>query len=272
MQHLCLLNRPFNKLVPRRFPEAWKRFCTNLYSEWISVLNCPVDTWNTKNRQFILNWRGISPTRIRYRSRQIVDQDWVEVNSSVFCNSCADKWKSYQLLMNGHAITYLWSEYFSLNSSTLYIIKPRWGQRREWIKLAYWRDVIYMSEVLNEQFIIQEYRKTLFEWKVNHDIRCIFYWNIFIWSLLRWWNSHTTIENMRHTTLPNDIYFRVKQQSEKLMRKTDCSYAIYSIDIGIDMITQKPFIIECTSSPWVRSLLGVDPTWRKLSAYLKSLL
>jgi hypothetical protein len=127
-----------------------------------------------------------------------------------------------------------------------------------------------MSEILNENRIIQEYKETRYDWKINHDIRCIFYGDQLIGSFIRRWKDIFDNRNSEVILLPEECSIRVKKQSQKLLKRTKTPYAIYSIDIWIAIKTQKPFVIECNSAVWIPSILKVDPAWEEMVRYLKS--
>lgn len=272
MINLCLLTNSLERLQPRLYSDAWKQFCDNLRNCWIEVISCPVDTRDQEANEFIHNGLHARPDIIWYRSSHEVSWDFTSLGSSLFVEYCRDKRKTYQTLLSYHPITYLGSEYFSLSWGEEYIVKPRYGQRKQWIERMKGSTLIDRDYYMTDQWIIQDYKQTWYQRKWNHDIRCVMLGNQIVGSFIRWWSDPLGSRKKELIILADGLQTWVHKRAKKLLLKTKTQHALYSIDIGIDAKTWGPFVIECNSAIGIPSLLTVDPTWEIIAKYLKSML
>lgn len=241
-------------------------------NQWITVVNCPIDTRDSESNQFTYAWLSVDPSMLRYRYSQPIAGEFTSINSPLFVTTCRDKRKTYQALLVHHPITYLGSKYFSLDSSKQYIVKPRYGHRKQWIQLLSGKAVIQREDLLTDQWIIQDYKETYYQGMRHHDIRCVMYGEQVIWSFIRYWRNILEDRKSEPFKLTPEFRSRVTKRAQKLLRITQTPHAIYSIDIGIEIKTHRPFVIECNSAIWAPSLLKADPDGTQLAAYLKNIL
>ena len=271
MIHLCLLINKRWKIRSRMFPKAWKNFCNNLQTYWIQVRNCPIDTRNIDNQCFEWEDWHVTPDLIWTRAPHKVTWVISKIHSKKFVEVCRDKRKTYQTLLPYHPITYLWSEYFSLTHSKKYVVKPRYWQRKQWVTILKWWLVMSNDNYLTDQWIVQEYKSTRYQRKPHHDIRCLFYGMNYIWAIIRRWRLWEKRQK-ELIDLDHEIIWRVTRRAKKLLLATETKHAIFTIDIGIERKTWRPFVIECTSAPWIPSLLMIDPESRKIAEYIRNIL